>query len=164
MKLFWFVVPVLVVAAASGCSDDSSSKSDSGQTNSAASGTTGPSSGDDTPGSGSRISLGETKTVLMPADAVMDIKVPAEWGDAADALRCTVTDAASGRAEDLHSSELAKKESIGGKEWTTLWTFASPPNAELTVGCADPDEKIKATETRYIRVTPRGVFPTPTAR
>ncbi|MFI9509641.1 hypothetical protein [Nocardia sp. NPDC052566] len=158
MKLFWITVPVLVAVAVAGCSDDKSTKSDSTSSAAASSSSTTPEP-DEGPGGGVRIPLGETKIVVVPADAVMDIKVPVDWGQASAGLRCTVTDS-TGRNEDLRSSDAKKQETIAGKEWTTLWTFAAAPNAELTVGCKDPDAKVSGEhQNPFIRVIPRGITP-----
>ncbi|MEU4344884.1 hypothetical protein AB0H00_27090 [Nocardia sp. NPDC023852] len=106
-----------------------------------------------------RILLGEMKTVSVPADAVLDIRVPVAWGEAADAIRCTVTES-SGRNEDLRSSDVKKTETVGGTEWMTLWTFSSAPTGDVTVGCKDPESKIAAAHPDpYIRVAARGVVP-----
>ncbi|MGO4646060.1 hypothetical protein AB4305_13975 [Nocardia sp. 2YAB30] len=114
---------------------------------------------DDEAGSVVRILLGEMKTVSVPADAVLDIRVPVAWGEAADAIRCTVTES-SGRNEDLRSSDVKKIETVGGMEWMTLWTFSSAPTGDVTVGCKDPESKIAAAHPDpYIRVAPRGVVP-----
>ncbi|MFD0363510.1 hypothetical protein ACFQZZ_18845 [Nocardia sp. GCM10030253] len=160
MKLIWMTAPALVAVAVTGCSDDKSSSS--AATSTVASAASSVAAPDPSiiaePGGGVRITLGETKKVLIPADAVMDIKVPAEWGPASSSLRCTVTDG-TGRNEDLRSSDVKKQESIGGKDWTTIWTFSSPPATEVTVGCKDPDAKIPATDVDYIRVLPRGLNP-----
>lgn len=153
-------VPALLAVAVAGCSDDTSSNTAS--TSSAASSTSpvNAAAGQDDAesGAGVHIAPGETRTVLIPADAVMDIKVPAAWGDAVTGLRCTVTDS-SGRNEDLRSSDVKKREEIAGTEWVTLWTFSSPPATEVTVGCKDPGNKIAAAEPHYIRVAPRGMNP-----
>ncbi|MEV4126290.1 hypothetical protein [Nocardia sp. NPDC049707] len=110
------------------------------------------------PGGGVRIPLGENKKVPIPADAVIDIKVPVDWAAASASLHCTVADS-TGRNEDLRSTNTKKQETIGGKEWMTLWTFSSPAGAEVTVGCMDPESKIAAGDDRMIRVVPRGVTP-----
>lgn len=155
------VVPVLIAAAVAGCSDDKSSKTEASSTAAAASSSTTAApdaSDDDEPGAGVRIPIGETKKVTVPADAVMDIKVPQSWAQAT-ALRCTAVDS-SGRNEDLRSTDAKKPETIHGQEWITLWTFSSPPNAEITVGCKDPDRKLPTDNPNpFIRVAPRGLLP-----
>lgn len=161
MKLIWITASALVAVAASGCSDDkpSSSAATSTVASSASAVTAAPEPSEAAEsGGGVRITLGETEKVLVPADVVMDIKVPAEWGSAASGLRCAVADS-TGRNEDLRSSDVKKQESIAGREWTTIWTFSSPPEAEVSVGCKDPDTKIIATDINYIRVAPRGLNP-----
>ncbi|MFE7797942.1 hypothetical protein [Nocardia sp. NPDC057440] len=161
MKLIWITASALVAVAAAGCSDDkpSSSAATSAVASSVSAVTAAPEPGDTAePGGGVRITLGETEKVLVPADAVMDIKVLAKWGAAVAGLRCTVTDS-TGRNEDLRSSDVKKQESIAGEDWTTIWTFSSPPAAEVSVGCKDPDARITATDIDYIRVAPRGLNP-----
>jgi hypothetical protein len=161
VKLIWMAAPALVAVAVAGCSDAKPSSaamtSTVTPTTNSVSATVAPSDVTE-PSDGVRITFGETKEVTIPADAVMDIKVPAEWGPAASNLRCTVTDS-TGRNEDLRSSDVKKQETIGGKEWLTIWTFSSPPAAEVTVGCKDPDSKVPVTDTNYIRVVPRGITP-----
>ncbi|MFQ6396556.1 hypothetical protein ACLMAJ_24175 [Nocardia sp. KC 131] len=151
----------LVVVAVAGCSDDKSSSSAATSTVASTANpvTATPDPSDIAePEGGMRITLGENEKVVIPADAVMDIKVPAEWGPASSSLRCTVTDG-TGRNEDLRSSDVKKQESFDGKDWMTIWTFSSPPAADVTVGCKDPDSKITATDIDYIRVVPRGLSP-----
>ncbi|PXX69205.1 hypothetical protein DFR70_102893 [Nocardia tenerifensis] len=165
MKLIWLVGPALVAVVVSGCSDDkSTSKESSSSSNPGTSSSreTTPAAADDE--TGVRIPLGETKKVAIPADAVMDIRVPAEWGQAANDLRCTVVDS-SGRNEDLRSSDVKKTESLNGKDWMTVWTFSAAPAGDVTVGCKDPDSKIAAAHPdAFVRVVPRGVLPVPTPR
>ncbi|MFI6047197.1 hypothetical protein ACIA8C_36640 [Nocardia sp. NPDC051321] len=168
MKLIWLVGPALVAVVVSGCSDDkSASKESSASSNPGTSSSTGATTtaGDDSEtGGGVRIALGETKKVAVPADAVMDIRMPAEWGPAANELRCTVVDS-SGRNEDLRSSDAKKTESVNGKDWMTVWTFSAAPVGDVTVGCTDPDSKIAAAHPdAFVRVVPRGVFPSPAPR
>jgi hypothetical protein len=161
VKLIWMAAPALVAAAVAGCSDGKSSSaavtSTVTPTTNPVTATTDPSDVTE-PVGGVRITFGETEKVTIPADAVMDIKVPAEWGPAASNVRCTVTDS-TGRNEDLRSSDVKKQETIGGEEWLTIWTFSSPPAAEVTVGCKDPDSTVPATDTHYILVVPRGITP-----
>ncbi|MEU2042097.1 hypothetical protein [Nocardia niwae] len=108
---------------------------------------------------GIRILLGEAKRVPVPADVVLDIRAPAAWGQAADGIRCTVTDS-SGRNEDLRSSDAKKTDTFGGTEWVTVWTFSSVPNTDVTVGCRDPEAKIAAAHRDpYLRVVPRPIVP-----
>ncbi|MGX1773604.1 hypothetical protein ACWIGW_15940 [Nocardia brasiliensis] len=167
MKLSWLVVPALVAVAVAGCSDDKSasreSTSSSGAATSSSAAPAADSNNDDEAG-GVRIALGETKKVPIPADAVMDIRVPADWGAAANTLRCTAVDS-SGRNEDLRSSDVKKTETVNGKDWVTVWTFSSAPAGEVTVGCKDPDSSIAAAHPApFVRVVPRGVFPVPPQR
>ncbi|MFX0575321.1 hypothetical protein [Nocardia nepalensis] len=155
------VTTAWLAVAVAGCSDDKSTTA--APTSSAASESSSVSATPvatehEEPGSGVRIALGETKKVPIPADAVMDIKVPVDWGAATASLRCTVTDS-TGRNEDLRSTNTKKQETIGGIEWMTLWTFSSPAGAEVTVGCKDPESKIAAADSPAIRVTPRGITP-----
>ncbi|MFG1791268.1 hypothetical protein [Nocardia sp. NPDC049149] len=167
MKRIWLVVPALVVVALAGCSAGKSANNatSSGAASSSSDAATTPDPDTDTAaGDGVRIALGETKKVPIPADAVMDIRAPADWGQAANGLRCTVVDS-SGRNEDLRSSDVKKTESVNGKDWMTVWTFSSAPIGDVTVGCKDPDSKIAAAHpSPVIRVVPRGVFPVPAAR
>lgn len=164
MKLIWMAVPALVAATVSGCSDDTSASGESTSTSAAAVAAsavhaTPDARDDDESASIVRILLGEMKTVSVPADAVLDIRVPVAWGEAADAIRCTVTES-SGRNEDLRSSDVKKTETVGGTEWMTLWTFSSAPTGDVTVGCKDPESKIAAAHPDpYIRVAARGVVP-----
>ncbi|MFI6169005.1 hypothetical protein ACIBCN_19655 [Nocardia sp. NPDC051052] len=168
MKLIWLVGPALVAVVVSGCSDDKSAgKESSASSNpgtSSSEGTTTTAGDDSETGGGVRIALGETKKVAVPADAVMDIRMPAEWGPVANELRCTVVDS-SGRNEDLRSSDVKKTESMNGKDWLTVWTFSAAPVGDVTVGCTDPDSKIAAAHPdAFVRVVPRGVFPVPAPR
>lgn len=167
MKLSWLVVPALVAVAVTGCSDDKSASSESTSSSNAATSSSAvatPYPGDDDEAGGVRIALGETKKVPVPADAVMDIRVPAEWGQDANALRCTAVDS-SGRNEDLRSSDVKKTESVNGKDWMTVWTFSAAPIGDVTVGCNDPESKIAAAHPdAFVRVVPRGVFPIPAQR
>ncbi len=156
MKLIWMTVTASLAVAVAGCSDDestaaASSSSASSETSSV---DVAPAENED----GVRIPLGETKEVPIPADAVMDIKVPVDWAAAGASLRCAVIDS-TGRNEDLRSTNTKKQETIGGKEWMTLWTFSSPAGAEVTVGCKDPESKIAAGDDRMIRVVPRAITP-----
>ncbi len=167
MKLIWVLVPALVALVA-GCSDDKSASQESTSSSNAATSSspeTTPASGDDSEtGGGVRIALGETKKVAVPADAVMDIRMPADWGQAANELRCTVVDS-SGRNEDLRSSDVKKTESVNGKDWMTVWTFSAAPIGDVTVGCKDPESKIAAAHPdAFVRVVPRGVMPVPAQR
>ncbi|QIS14999.1 hypothetical protein [Nocardia arthritidis] len=155
-------VVALISLAVTGCADDKSSNAESSSPAAASSNSessAAPTSETDDPSGGVRIPIGETKTVVVPADAVLDIKVPAAWGAAASGLRCSVLDGA-GRNEDLRSSDVKKTQQIYGHDWMTLWTFSAPPNTELTVGCKDPNSKIPAdNQNPYIRVIPRGLLP-----
>ncbi|MBF6369645.1 hypothetical protein IU469_28580 [Nocardia puris] len=160
MKLSWMAAPALLVATMTGCSDDNGTEEATTtpvSTSATASEAAPASEPVDIPGA-VRIPLGESVNVPVPADAVLDINAPAEWGDAASAVRCTVTDG-TGRNEDLRSEEPRKQEEIGGKRWITLWTFSSPPGAEVTVGCADADNAVTDAALRYVLVVPRGVLP-----
>ncbi|MFI7670851.1 hypothetical protein [Nocardia sp. NPDC049526] len=159
MKLIWMTATAALAVAVAGCTDDKSTTAAS--SSSAPSETSSVSATpieNEEPGDGVRIPLGETKKVPIPADAVMDIKVPVDWGAASGSLRCAVTDS-TGRNEDLRSTNAKKQETIGGKEWMTLWTFSSPAGAEVTVGCKDRESKIAAGDDHLIRVVPRGITP-----
>ncbi|WP_433732643.1 hypothetical protein ACQP0C_09995 [Nocardia sp. CA-129566] len=160
MKLIWMTVTASLAVAVAGCSDDKSDTAASESTTASdSSSVSAPAVTEpEVPGGGVRIPLGETKKVPIPADAVMDIRVPVDWSAATTSLRCTVTDS-TGRNEDLRSTNTNKQENIGGKEWMTLWTFSSPPGAEVTVGCKDPESKIAAGDNPAIRVVPRGITP-----
>ncbi|WP_040694266.1 hypothetical protein [Nocardia vinacea] len=159
MKLIWMTATAALAVTVAGCTDDKSTTAAS--SSSAPSETSSVSATpveNEEPDGGVRIPLGETKKVPIPADAVMDIKVPVDWGAASGSLRCAVTDS-TGRNEDLRSTNTKKQETIGGKEWMTLWTFSSPAGAEVTVGCKDPESKIAAGDDHLIRVVPRGITP-----
>ncbi len=160
VKSSWMAAPALLAVAVSGCSGDTSA--DTAATSSAAPtetvGAMATAAPRDSDLVGVRIPLGETKKVPIPAGAIMEITVPAEWGAAVDSVRCTVTDS-SGRNEDLRSSEPKKQEKIAGKPWVTLWTFSSPPATEVTVGCQDADNAVTDAQLRYVRVVPRGLHP-----
>ncbi|WP_433683322.1 hypothetical protein [Nocardia sp. CA-119907] len=160
MKLIWMAVTASLAVAVAGCSDDKSATvaSQSPTASDSSSVSAMPAAEPEEPSGGARIPLGETKKVPIPADAVMDIRVPVDWSAATTSLRCTVTDS-TGRNEDLRSTNTNKQENIGGKEWMTLWTFSSPPGAEVTVGCKDPESKIAAGDNPVIRVVPRGITP-----
>ncbi|WP_330249796.1 hypothetical protein OG874_26220 [Nocardia sp. NBC_00565] len=160
MKLIWMAVPALLAVAVAGCTEDKSTTaaSTSAAAESRSTSATPDAAEHEQPGSGMRIPLGDTKKVPIPADAVMDIKVPVDWGNATTSLRCTVTDS-TGRNEDLRSTNATKQETIDGKEWMTLWTFSSAAGAEVTVGCKDPESKIAAGDNPVIRVIPRGITP-----
>lgn len=161
--------PLLAVLALalSGCSDDVTDSEAAGASDSSAPAAT-ASPGDaasvtgsttiDEPDGTVKIPLGDTDIVTMPPESVLEIKVPAAWGAAAGALRCSVTDP-SGRNEDLRGSEVKKQEDIGGEQWMTLWTFSAAPNADLTVGCADPEREIPVEGEPYVRVVPRSSLP-----
>lgn len=166
--MIWLVGPTLVAVVVGGCADGKSSSKESTSSSNAATSSSAeatPDAGDDgDTGGGVRIALGESKKVAVPADAVMDIRVPAEWGPAANELRCTVVDS-SGRNEDLRSSDVKKTESVNGKDWVTVWTFSAAPVGDVTVGCKDPDSKIAAAHPdAFVRVVPRGVAPVPAQR
>ncbi|MEV5839708.1 hypothetical protein [Nocardia sp. NPDC052112] len=159
MKLIWMTVTASLAVAVAGCSDDKSMPAASSSSTPSETSSVGATPAEnEEPGSGVRIPLGDTKKVPIPADVVMDIKVPVDWGPASASLRCAVTDS-TGRNEDLRSTDTKKQETIGGKEWMTLWTFSSPPGAEVTVGCKDPESKIAAGDDRTIWVIPRGIIP-----
>ncbi len=163
MKMSWMAIPALVAATVAGCSDDPSASGESTSTSAAAApstpATTSEARDEAAADSGIRILLGEAKIVPVPADAVLDIKAPAAWGQAANAIRCAVTDS-SGRNEDLRSSDAKKTETIGGAEWVTVWTFSSAPNGDVTVACKDPESKIAAAHRDpYLRVVPREIVP-----
>ncbi|WP_433601785.1 hypothetical protein ACQPXH_08805 [Nocardia sp. CA-135953] len=159
MKLIWMAATAALAVAVAGCTDDKSTTAASSSSTPAETSSVGATPiENEEPGGGVRIPLGETKQVPIPADAVIDIKVPVDWGAASGSLRCAVTDG-TGRNEDLRSTNTKKQETIGGKEWMTLWTFSSPAGAEVTVGCKDPDSKIPAGDDHLIRVVPRGITP-----
>ncbi|WP_330229066.1 hypothetical protein OHA40_23615 [Nocardia sp. NBC_00508] len=165
MKLSWLALPALLAVTAAGCSDDTPASEVSTSTSAiaAASGTatTTAARDHDEPGGVVRVLLGDTKKIAVPADAVLDIRAPAAWGQAANGIRCTVTDS-SGRNEDLRSSDVKKIEMVGGTEWMTLWTFSSAPNGDVTVACKDSASKIAAAHPHpYLRVVPRGIVPIP---
>ncbi|MFC9894203.1 hypothetical protein ACFVMC_10965 [Nocardia sp. NPDC127579] len=157
MRLIWLTVPALLTATVTGCGADTATEATP-----ATSTTVAPTSTPAPPPppvvEGVRIPLGETEMVVVPADAVMDIKVPAAWGGPVAGLRCTVTDS-TGRNEDLRSGDQRKRENFEGHEWFTLWTFSSSPATEVTVGCKDPQAKVDANAVDYLRVTPRGLLP-----
>ncbi|WP_157170896.1 hypothetical protein [Nocardia araoensis] len=162
MKLSWMAITALVVAAVCGCSDDPQENEAATSTSAAAPSAPAATAGardDEAADGGLRILLGEVKKVPVPADAVLDIRAPAAWGQAAGGIRCTVTDS-SGRNEDLRSSDAKKTETFGGTEWVTVWTFSSVPNSDVTVGCRDPESKITAArQDQYLRVVPREIVP-----
>jgi hypothetical protein len=159
VKLIWMTVPAALAVAVAGCSDDKSTTTASSSSAPAeTSSVTAKPIENEEPADGVRIPLGETKKVPIPADAVMDIRVPVDWGAASESLRCAVTDS-TGRNEDLRSTNTKKQETIGGKEWMTLWTFSSPAGAEVTVGCKDPESKLAPGDDHLIRVVPRGITP-----
>ncbi|MGQ4614455.1 hypothetical protein [Nocardia sp. R7R-8] len=155
-------ITALVAATMCGCSDDPSENAAATSTSAAAPSapvTTAGARDDDATDGGLRILLGEVKKVPVPPDAVLDIRAPAAWGDAASGIRCTVTDS-SGRNEDLRSSDAKRTETFGGTEWVTVWTFSSAPNSDVTVGCRDPESKIAAAQRdSYLRVVPREIVP-----
>ncbi|MCU1642757.1 MAG: hypothetical protein JWN03_3032 [Nocardia sp.] len=163
MKLIWTAVPALIAAAAvAGCSgDNSTSSTASGSSTPTAPSTTfdpADHSDDDEHGGAVRVPLGETRKVLVPADAVMEIKVPASWGSSI-ALRCTATDAGGQRVE-LRPPDAVQPEQVREMTWTPLQTFSAPANAEVTVGCSDPATKIPPNDSiTFIRVVPRGLMP-----
>ncbi|TDZ79609.1 hypothetical protein DE4585_03356 [Mycobacteroides salmoniphilum] len=104
---------------------------------------------------GIRIPFGWSKRVVVPADAVLDIKGSPEWDKAA--LRCTVTDAQGQQVKLLPPPDNVPVESAAhGGMWVPLWTIAAS-FGEVTVGCLDPYRKIPNTETSFVRVVPRGV-------
>ncbi|MBF6297015.1 hypothetical protein IU459_05590 [Nocardia amamiensis] len=165
MKLSWLALPALFVVTVAGCSDDSPASKESAATSAvaaaSAAATTTAARDHDEPGGVVRVLLGETKKVPVPADAVLDIRVPATWGQAANGIRCTVT-ASSGQNEDLRSSDVKKIEMVGGTEWMTLWTFSSAPDGDVIVVCKDPASKIAAAHPHpYLRVVPRAIVPIP---
>ncbi|GAB2640451.1 hypothetical protein [Nocardia goodfellowii] len=156
MRLIWLTVPALLAATVAGCADDDKAQEAAPVTTTtvaAVTTTVAP-----VVIEGVRVPLGDTEMVVVPADAVMDIKVPAAWGDAVAGLRCTVTDS-TGRNEDLRSGDQRKRETVDGRDWTTLWTFSSSPATEVTVGCKDPQAKVDTGDVDYLRVTPRGLLP-----
>ncbi|MEV6278553.1 hypothetical protein [Nocardia sp. NPDC051832] len=156
MRLIWLTIPALLAVTVAGCADDTvkdAAPATSTTTAAPVTPTVAPAAVE-----GVRIPLGDTETVVVPADAVMDIKVPAAWGDAVATLRCTVTDS-TGRNEDLRSGDQRKRESVEGRDWITLWTFSSSPATEVTVGCKDPQAKISTGDVDYLRVAPRGLMP-----
>lgn len=157
------VLPVVVLA---GCSNSTSADSPDPSSATFPTPTTAPTTaptaptndGDDDGGEttgGVRIPLGQTKTVQVPADAVMDIKGKQGW-DAA-VLECTATDA-SGQSIDLLPPDpsVPPESAAHGGTWTPIWTLAAAPGA-VTVGCSDPGAQIQHTETSFIRVVPRGL-------
>ncbi|MEU2030383.1 hypothetical protein [Nocardia amamiensis] len=161
MKLSWLALPALFAVTVAGCSDDSPASEEAASTSAVAAATTTAARDHDEPGGVVRVLLGDTKKVPVPADAVLDIRAPAAWGQAANSIRCTVTDS-SGRNEDLRSSDVKKIEMVGGTEWMTLWTFSSAPDGDVTVVCKDPASKIAAANPHpYLRVVPRGIVPIP---
>ncbi|MEV0245578.1 hypothetical protein AB0H76_03195 [Nocardia sp. NPDC050712] len=157
MRLIWLTVPALLVATVAGCGADEATQAAPATSTTTVAPTTTPAPPPPVV-EGVRIPLGKSETVVVPADAVMDIKVPAAWGGSVSALRCTVTDS-SGRNEDLRSGDQRKHESLDGRDWTTLWTFSSSPATEVTVGCKDPQSKVSTGDVDYLRVTPRGLLP-----
>lgn len=157
--------PALLAAAVSGCSGGESSEaavtSSVAPTPSASEAAApAPEQPAEAPEAGVRIAVGETGPVFVPADAIMEIKAPAEWGDALSGLRCTVTDSA-GRNEDLRSSDVKKRERIAGGEWVTLWTFSAQPATEVTVGCKDPGARVQGEGRHTVLVAARGAVPVP---
>ncbi|WP_040781122.1 hypothetical protein [Nocardia pneumoniae] len=161
MKLSWLALPALFAVTVVGCSDDQPASTESASTSAVAAATTTAARDHDEAGGVVRVLLGDTKKVPVPEDAVLDIRAPAAWGQAANGIRCTVTDS-SGRNEDLRSSDVKKTETVGGTEWMTLWTFSSAPNGDVTVACKDPASKIAAAHPHpYLRVVPRGIVPIP---
>ncbi|MFF2550624.1 hypothetical protein ACFVUS_06465 [Nocardia sp. NPDC058058] len=166
MKLVWTAVPLLIATAAvAGCSSSDSKTSASGTSTSTApvtsTVTADPLADDDAErGGGVRVLIGQTKKVPIPADAVMDIKVPESWNPAtATALRCTATDR-NGTVLELRKPDGVYREQVRETSWVTQRTFSAPAGDEVTVGCTDPESAVAPDSSiTFIRVVPRGVMP-----
>ncbi|MBH0775580.1 hypothetical protein [Nocardia bovistercoris] len=165
MRLIWMAAAALLAVAVAGCSGGESSEAavtSSGESIPTGFEAAAPEADQHTEAQegGVRIAVGETGPVFVPADAIMEIKAPAEWGDALSGLRCTVTDS-TGRNEDLRSSDVKKRERIAGGEWVTLWTFSAQPATEVTVGCKDPGARVQGAGRHTVLVAARGTIPVP---
>ncbi|MEV6067762.1 hypothetical protein AB0L82_14510 [Nocardia sp. NPDC052001] len=167
MKLVWTAVPLLIATAAvAGCSSSDSGKTEASGSTTTTAAVTGtptadPLADDDAErGGGVRVLIGQTGKVLIPADAVMDIKVPESWNPAtATALRCTATDR-NGTALELRRPDGVYREQVRETSWVTQQTFSAPAGDEVTVGCQDPESAVAPDSSiTFIRVVPRGVMP-----
>jgi hypothetical protein len=106
---------------------------------------------------GVRIPFGWSKEVVVPADAVLDIKGIPGWDKTV--LRCAVTDAQGQKMTLLSPPDNIPPENAAhGGAWIPLWTISATPGAVLTVTCRDPDRKIPDTDTSFVRVVPRGLL------
>ncbi|MEV6278574.1 hypothetical protein [Nocardia sp. NPDC051832] len=148
------VLPVLAVAACS--SGDSKDVSSSSTTT--ATGPATPALDGDDPGETNgavRIPLGQTRTVQVPADAVVDIKGNADWTQAD--LKCTAVTASGQQLDLLAPPADAQPESAAhGGTWLPLWTVSAPAG-EITVGCDGASDRVG--NTSFVRVVPRGLMP-----
>ncbi|MBL1074014.1 hypothetical protein JK358_06365 [Nocardia sp. 2] len=143
--------------ALTGCSKDDN-KDTAAATTSTTAPTTVTNDGDDPgePNGGTRIPLGQTKVVIAPADAVLDIKGLRDW-TAAD-LTCTaVTE--SGTALELlpPPADAQPEEAAHGGTWMPLWTVGAAPGP-VTIGCKAVDNRIPNADTSFVRVVPRGLM------
>lgn len=150
------VASMLPMAALVACSTSTSTETTTGPTPNPS---VEPVDGSDDPGEangGTRIPLGQTKVVLMPADAVLDIKGLPDWDKSA--LRCTATTASGQALELLPPDPTTPPEAAAhGGTWVPLWTVAAAPG-EVTIGCTDPETKIPNSSTSFVRVVPRGIM------
>ncbi|MBF6176969.1 hypothetical protein [Nocardia otitidiscaviarum] len=157
---FLMIASLLPVVAAAGCtSDDTKTNSSPTGTTSTTTTTVPTATGNDDPGEATgaeRVPLGQTKVVIMPADAVLDIKGLQEWDRSA--LRCTAT-SASGEGIELlpPPADAEPEQGAQGATWVPLWTVGATPG-ELTIGCSDPEGKIPDSANSFVRVVPRGIW------
>ncbi|WP_306359492.1 hypothetical protein [Nocardia sp. CC227C] len=156
----FLIAASLLPVVAAGCSDDDREANPASASPTAvdtpATTAPPPTTGDPGEAAGAeRIPLGQTKVVVMPADAVLDIKGLAAWDRSA--LECTATDTSGAAIELLPPPADAEPEQAAGGTWVPLWTVGATPG-ELTIGCGDPDGKLPDSATSFVRVVPRGIW------
>ncbi|MGX1773688.1 hypothetical protein ACWIGW_16370 [Nocardia brasiliensis] len=153
-KMAMLAVPALIAVAGVGCSKAESPRVAEPTRPSISSSVDGSDDPGDDPGV-VRIPLGATAKVLIPADAVLDIKGDPAWDKTV--LRCTAT-TSDGKPLELLTAEPGEPEQAAhGGVWVALWSVGAAPG-ELVVGCSDPDKRIPNSDTAFVRVVPRGIW------
>ncbi|WP_433579497.1 hypothetical protein [Nocardia brasiliensis] len=90
----------------------------------------------DTSTRGQKIALDVPTKIQVPADAVLVLYAPEQWGGARSGLTCTALDSGNAPVTLLPPTEGAATLSFDGQPWSATATVSAPAG-EATISCAD---------------------------